>query len=108
MHHLRRKSGNTRNVGLALHSAITKSKDIVNIYHLIKRSTAFYVSKHTVCQSRLGLYYLHGVPLAIHRVLRARARTEISPVQVELQAIIDARETTSTHAQPPSFKHNFH
>lgn len=39
--------------------------------------------------------YLHGILFAIHLVLRARIRGGITPVQVELQAVIGLRQTSS-------------
>lgn len=39
--------------------------------------------------------YLHGILFAIHQVLRARIRGGITPVQVELQAFIGVRQTSS-------------
>lgn len=39
--------------------------------------------------------YLHGILFAIHLVLRTRFRGGITPVQVELQAVIALRQTSS-------------
>ncbi len=38
---------------------------------------------------------LHGIALAIHSVLRARDRAAITPVQVELQAVVSFSQASS-------------
>lgn len=42
-----------------------------------------------------SVQYLHGIALAVHSVLRAGDRGAVTPVQVELQALVCLRQISS-------------
>lgn len=45
-----------------------------------------------------SVQYLHGIALAVHSVLRAGDRGAVTPVQVELQALVCLRQISSWNA----------
>lgn len=62
-----------------------------------KKSAPTIVGCLVICMKSASVPHLHGRANTVHRVLRARNAAAISPVQVELQAVIDFGQISSWH-----------
>lgn len=65
--------------------------------HRQKKSVPTIVGCHVTCMKSASVPHLHGTANTVHRVLRARNAGAFSPVQVELQAVVDFGQISSWH-----------